>query len=86
MSENLLVISTVVEIVLLVAVLAVYLILITAGLRSTADTLGQVAGGLGVVQGDVELIGPGGGLLNQKLTAIGNALPAIALKAESLSK
>jgi hypothetical protein len=85
MSVELLVVLTVVEIVLLVAVLAVFVLLLTRRLQATADTLGQVAGGLGAVQEDVALVGPGAALLESKLRVIVGALPAIAAKAESVA-
>ncbi|MBV9058891.1 MAG: hypothetical protein JO296_06635 [Pseudonocardiales bacterium] len=80
-----LVILTVIEIVALVAVLALFLIAITRRLRSIADTLGQVSEGvIGAIQGDVCLVGAGAAILNRKLNAIAQALSAIAEKAESL--
>jgi len=86
MSTALLVILTVIEIVALVVVLALFLIAITRRLRSIASTLGQVSGGvLGAIQGDVCLIGAGAAILNRQLNAIAQALPAIAEKAESLA-
>jgi biotin carboxyl carrier protein len=85
MSTALLVTLTVVEIVALVVVLALFVILITRRLRSLANTLGEVSGGVvGAIQGDVFLIGAGAAILNRKLNAIAGALPAIAEKAESL--
>jgi uncharacterized protein YoxC len=85
MSPGLLVILTLVEIVALVVVLALFVILITRRLRSIANTLGQVSRGvIRAIQGDVCLIGAGAAILNRKLNAIGGALPAIAVKAESL--
>jgi len=85
MSTGLLVILTVVEIVALVVVLALFVILITRRLRSLANTLGQVSGGvIRAIQGDVCLVGAGAAILNRKLNAIAGALPAIAEKAESL--
>ncbi|MDQ4092688.1 MAG: hypothetical protein M3143_04535 [Actinomycetota bacterium] len=85
MSTALLVILSVIEILALVVVLALFVISITRRLRSIADTLGEVsAGDLGGIQGDVFLVGPGAALLNRKLNAIANALPAIAEQAESL--
>ncbi|MGH3534119.1 MAG: hypothetical protein ACRDQG_05320 [Pseudonocardiaceae bacterium] len=85
MSTGLLVILTVVEIVALVVVLALFVILITRRLRSLASTLGQVSKGvIGAIQGDVCLVGAGAAILNRKLNAIAGALPAIAEKAESL--
>ena len=86
MSTGLLVILTVVEIVALVVVLALYLMLITNRLRSIAHSLGQVSGGIiRSIQGDVCLVGAGAAILNRKLNTIAGALPAIAAKAESLS-
>ncbi len=85
MSFGVLMFLTVLEIVLLVVVLALYLIVITRRLQAVADLLGQVSGGLSSVQGDVCLIGAGAAILNRKLETIEQALPAIAVKAESLS-
>ncbi|MGH3686918.1 MAG: hypothetical protein ACRDRU_20510 [Pseudonocardiaceae bacterium] len=85
MSTGLLVTLTVVEIVALVVVLALFVILITRRLRSLANALGQVSGGvIRAIQGDVCLVGAGAAILNRKLNAIAGALPAIAEKAESL--
>ncbi|MGH3821842.1 MAG: hypothetical protein ACRDRA_03215 [Pseudonocardiaceae bacterium] len=85
MSTWLLVILTVIEVVALVVVLAIFLIAITRRLRSIANTLGQVSGGvIGAIQGDVCLIGAGAAILNRKLNAIAQALSAITEKAESL--
>jgi hypothetical protein len=76
MSTALLVTLTVVEIVALVVVLALFVILITRRLRSLANTLGEVSGGVvGAIQGDVFLIGAGAAILNRKLNAIAGALP-----------
>ena len=86
MSTELLVILTVVEIVALVVVLALFVILITDRLRSIANSLGHVSGGIvRSIQGDVCLIGAGAAILNRKLNAIAGALPEIATKAESLA-
>jgi hypothetical protein len=85
MSTELLVVLTVIEILALVVVLALFVIMITRRLRSIANALGQVSGVvIGAIQGDVFLIGAGAAILNRKLNAIANALPAIAAKAESL--
>lgn len=86
MSTQLLVILSVVEIVALVLVLALFVILITQRLRSVADALGQVSGvTIRKIQGDAFLVSPGAAILNQQLNGIAGALPAIAEKAESLS-
>lgn len=85
MSTGLLVILTVIEILALVVVLALFVIAITRRLRSLANTLGQGSGvTVRAIQGDVFLVGAGAAILNRKLNAIADALPAIAEKAESL--
>jgi hypothetical protein len=85
MSTGLLVTLTVVEIVVLVIVLALFVILITRQLRAIANAIGQLSGGIiNAIQGDVCLVGAGAAILNKKLNAIAGALPAIAEKAESL--
>jgi hypothetical protein len=85
MSTTLLVTLTVIEIVALVAVLALFVIAITRRLRSIANAVGQLSGTtIGAIQGDVFLVGAGAAILNRKLNAISGALPAIAEKAESL--
>lgn len=86
MSTGLLVVLSVLEIVALVVVLALFVILITGRLRSIATSLGQVSRGvIGAIQGDVCLVGAGAAILNRKLNVIAGALPAIAEKAESLT-
>lgn len=85
MSTALLVILTVVEILALVVVLALFVIAITRRLRSIATALGEVSDGvIRSIQGDVCLVGAGAAILNRKLDAIASALPAIAERAESL--
>jgi len=83
--STLLIILTLVEIVALVAVLALYLIVLTRRLHVVANTLGQVAAGVSGVRGDVALVGAGGAILNRHLETIENALPAMAEKAEALA-
>jgi hypothetical protein len=85
MGTGLLVFLTVVEVVLLVAVLAAYLIALTRRLGRVADTLAEVSRAVGVIQGDVALVGAGAAILNRKLDAIARALPPLAEKAESLA-
>ena len=85
MSTGLLVTLTVIEIVALVVVLALFVILTTRRLRSLANALGHVSGVvIRAIQGDVFLISPGAAILSRQLNAIADALPAIAEKAESL--
>jgi len=78
------VLITVVEIVLLVAVLAIYLIVLTRRLRATEDILAQVSAAVAVIGGDVALVGAGAAILNRKLDVIASVVPALAQKAESL--
>ncbi|HEY4008164.1 MAG TPA: hypothetical protein VGM60_23695 [Pseudonocardia sp.] len=85
MSTELLVLLTVVEIVLLVAVLALYLIALTKRLHATADILGQLTGGVDVIAGNVALVGAGAAILNRKLDTISGVLPLLAEKAESVA-
>jgi hypothetical protein len=87
MSTALLVTLTVIEIVALVVVLALFVILITHRLRSIANALRPLCGGgiIWAIHGDVFLVGAGAAILNRKLNAIAGALPAITQKAESLA-
>ena len=86
MSTGLLVTLTVVEIVALVVVLALFVIVITYRLRSIASTLKRASLVIRAVQGDVFLVGAGAAILNGKLDVIASALPAVADRAESLPK
>lgn len=85
MSATVLITLTVVEIVLLVVVLAIYLILVTRHLRSIASTLAKVTFGVRAVEQQCSVIGPGVTQVNATLKEIADALPGIALKAEKLS-
>jgi hypothetical protein len=85
MSQEMLVALTVVEIVALVAVLALFLILITSRLRSIAETLGHVAGGASTIESHVRQVGPGAAQINKTLSEIVAALPGIAQKASTLA-
>jgi hypothetical protein len=86
MSVETLVIITVVEIVVLVAGLAFFLLLITARLRSVARILGDLDGGVQLVGQHVSAIGPGADTLNATLNQIGAAVPWLADRAESLTR
>ncbi len=59
MSTTLLVTPTVIEIVALVAVLALYLIAVARHLRSIADTLAKITFGVRAVEQQVGVVGPG---------------------------
>jgi transcription elongation factor len=85
MSTQLLVALTVIEIVALVAVLALFIIAITRRLRAVGNALQQVSGNvISAIQGNVFLVGAGAAILNNQLDAIAAMLPAVAEKAESL--
>lgn len=85
MSTQLLVALTVIEIVALVAALALFVIAITRRLRALGDALGNVSANiLGAIQGNVCLVGAGAAILNNQLDAIGAMLPAVAEAAEAL--
>ncbi len=77
-----LVILTVLEIVVVVAVLATYLILITRHLATVSKYLGKVAFGVRAVETQTGAIGPSVLRINQTLREIEGALGPIAEKAE----
>lgn len=85
MSTELLVTVTVVEIVALVAVLALFLIAIAARLRSIDGHLETLTEGLLEVDRHVGAIAPTAGQINEPLRDIVGALPTIAGKAERLA-
>ncbi|MFP5299002.1 MAG: hypothetical protein ACLGHL_08455 [Actinomycetota bacterium] len=79
---TLLVLLTVLEIVIVLAVLATYVILITREARSISTTLGRVAFGVRAVNSQTSVIGPSVVKINQTLAEIEAALGPIAEKAE----
>ena len=85
MSTELLIALTVVEIVALVAALALFLIAVAARLRSIDANLDLLGKGLAEVDGHVAAIAPTAEQINQPLTDIVGALPSIAGKAEYLA-
>lgn len=76
---------SVLEILALVIVLAIFLVLITNKLRSIADTLAEVAFGVRAVEVQVRNVGPSVQRINSVLREMGNALPSVAGKAEELA-
>jgi uncharacterized protein YoxC len=84
-NEGTLILLTIIEVVVLVAVLSFYLILVAGRLRSIAETLGHVAGGATTIEGHVRQVGPGATKINKTLSEITGALPGIAEKAETLA-
>ena len=85
MSVATLVILTILEVVALVVVLAIYLTLVSRHLRSIASSLAKVTFGVRAVEQQVSVIGPGVGKVNETLEDIAGALPGIAENAERLA-
>lgn len=85
MSTTLMVFLTVLEIVALVAVLALFLVLIAARLRSIDGNLEILAKGLTEVDRHVAAIAPTTVEINSPLRDIVGVLPSIAGKAEYLA-
>lgn len=77
----LLVILTVLEVALLVAVLAIYLVSIERRLGSISKILGKVAFGVRAVDTQTATVGPSVTKLNSTLQEIEGALPPLADKA-----
>lgn len=80
--NKLLVILTVLEIALLVAVLAIYLIAIGRRLGSITKILGKVAFGVRAVETQTSSVGPSVTKLNTSLREIETALGPLAEKAK----
>lgn len=82
--RTLLIVLTAVEITLVVAVLAVYLVKIAQSLRAIAGYLGNVNFGVRAIESQCDPIGPGVTRINQQLTTIAQALGGVAELAEQL--
>lgn len=86
MSYTLLMTLTVIEVLLLVVVLAVYLVAITRRLDSVAQSLSKVAWGVRAVETEVSGLGPSVTRINGLLTELTDELlPGVAEKAERLA-
>lgn len=72
--RSLLVVLTVVEIALVVAVLVYYLVRIAASLRRTSVLLGKVAFGVRAIETQCNVIGPSVVTLNGQLAGVATAL------------
>lgn len=82
MSENLLIVVSVVEIVALVVVLAIFLIIITRLLRNIAKTLAEVAWGARAVERQLKAVRSNIGQINAGLTDIATVAPGLVEMAE----
>lgn len=82
--RTLLIALTAVEITLVVAVLAIYLVKIAQSLRATAGYLGKTNFGVRAIESQCAPIGPSVTRINQQLAAISRALAGTADAAEQL--
>lgn len=83
MSESLLTVLTVVEIVALVVVLAIYLLIVGRQLRSISSTLAEVTWGARAVERQLRAVESNIGQVNAALTDIAEVTPGIVRMAES---
>jgi hypothetical protein len=82
MSETIFILLTVVEAVALVVVLAVYLVLLSRGLRSIASVLASVNWGVRAVERQLSAVPPAVRDANWALEEIAATLPRLAEKVE----
>ncbi len=85
MSETLLILLSVVEIVALVIVLAIYLLVISGQLRSIVKTLQEVTWGARAVERQLRAVRPNISKINFALEEIAGAVPSATQKAERLA-
>jgi hypothetical protein len=78
----LLIVLTVVEVVLLVAALAYFLVRIRTSLKSTAGYLAKVSFGVRAIETQCSSIGPSVTRINGQLSAIAGALDGLARQAQ----
>lgn len=86
MSKGLLTFLTVVEIVGLVVILALYLILVAKQLRSIAATLAEVTWGARAVERQLRAVDSNIGQMNFALEEVAQALPSVVEKAERVAR
>ena len=75
---ELLIVLTVVEVLLVLGVLAVYLGLVGRSLRTTATVLGKVAFGVRAIETQTSAVGPGVTRINAALEDLAAAAPQVA--------
>ena len=80
---DLLITLTIVEIVLVLAVLVYYLVRVAASLRRTSTLLGKVAFGVRAIETHTEVIGPSVTKVNGQLAVIVDALADLTDLAEA---
>ena len=86
MSETLLTVLSVVEVVALVVVLAIGLLIVARQLRSIASTLAEVNWGARAVERQLRASGPNVRQVNMVLEEIAGTLPSVVEKAERKSR
>lgn len=82
MSETLLTVLSVVEVLALVIVLAIYLIVVASQLRSISSTLAEVAWGARAVERQCRAVRSNVGQINWGLEEVARTLPGVVDKAE----
>ena len=83
--RNLLIVLTVAEIVLVIAVLAFYLNRISGSLQETARHLAKVTYGVRAVETQASSIGPSVTKINEQLTTITSAMVGVVDRAEAIA-
>lgn len=86
MSVTLLNIISVVEVVALVVVLAIYLLVVAAQLRSIASTLAEVTWGARAVERQLAALRSNVLQINSALTDVATVLPGVTSKLEGLGR
>jgi uncharacterized protein YoxC len=77
---------TVVDIVLLALILAFFVIRITSGLQSIANSLGQVSDGVVAIERDTSILSSGADTINSNLGAAAQNLTAAVGHAQALAR
>ena len=85
MSESLLTVLTVAEILALVIILAIYLLIVGRQLRSISATLAEVAWGARAVERQLRAVRSNIGQVNAALTDIGDVAPGLVRMANNFA-
>lgn len=85
MSTTALTLLTLVEVVVLVVVLALFLHLLAAKLNSISNNLARVSGSVAEAQKHLGILKVGAPFINVRLATIAGVLPVLAQKAERLA-
>jgi hypothetical protein len=85
MSEGLMTFLTVVEVVALVVILAIYLMVVASQLRSISSKLAEVTWGARAVERQLRAVRSNVGQINWALEEVAGTLPGVVDKAERMS-